>query len=289
MAQSPAHKFGQIIGNLLESLLLPKLEEFCSKNSLYLDHHKKRRPARSGKKVTWYDQYGNKHDLDFVIERNGTDEQIGTPVAFIECAWRRYTKHSKNKAQEIQGAILPLLEKHNWNNPFLGVILAGFFTEGSLEQLHSHGFSVLFFPYESLVAAFSSESLDISFDENTPDELFSKAINAINNSPAVMMERIKENLINRNQTIINDFFHKLDNRLGRQIAKVMIIPLYGRVNEFITIKDALLFLDYHSVYEGSGDFQKYEIHVEFSNGDKVDASFKAKDNVKDFLTFVAVQ
>ncbi|MCL4505706.1 MAG: hypothetical protein M1140_06740 [Chloroflexi bacterium] len=148
MAQSPAHKFGQIIGGLLESVIRPQIEDFCLRHGLYLDHQGRDRPARRGRKVTWQDQYGNIHDLDFVIEQGGTDQTIGQPVAFIEVAWRRYTKHSRNKAQEIQGAILPLAEKYNWNTPYLGTVLAGVFTEGSLDQLRSHGFRVFYFPYE---------------------------------------------------------------------------------------------------------------------------------------------
>ena len=45
---------------------------------------------------------------DYVLERGGTDTVRGLPAAFIETAWRRYTKHSRNKAQEIQGAVLAL-------------------------------------------------------------------------------------------------------------------------------------------------------------------------------------
>ena len=86
MAESPAHRFGQLIGELLESVVRPQLEDFCRNQGLYLDHQKRDRPARSGKKVSWTDQYGNAHDLDFVIEREGTDHQIGRPVAFIESA-----------------------------------------------------------------------------------------------------------------------------------------------------------------------------------------------------------
>jgi hypothetical protein len=89
------------------------------------------------------------------------------PLAFIESAWRRYTKHSRNKAQEIQGAILPLAEKYRWNNPFLGIVLAGAFTSASLTQLRSLNFNVLYFPYESLTAAFQSQGIDIVFDEST--------------------------------------------------------------------------------------------------------------------------
>lgn len=102
MAESPAHKFGQMIGELLETVVLPQLEIFCKNRKLYLDYRKKTRAIRTGKKVTWEDQYGNTHDLDFVIEQDGTDERIGRPLAFIETAWRRYTKHSRNKAQEIR-------------------------------------------------------------------------------------------------------------------------------------------------------------------------------------------
>jgi hypothetical protein len=50
--------------------------------------------------------------LDFVLEKDGSVVTRGTPIAFIETAWRRYAKHSRNKAQEIQGAIIPLLETH---------------------------------------------------------------------------------------------------------------------------------------------------------------------------------
>src|SRR5438034_655301 len=113
MATSPAHRFGQDLGNLLEDvvlnrILLPRLAVFAQAKNYYLDWQRDR-PARPGKKVTWQDKYGNAHDLDFVIEIGGTDRQIGRPIAFIEAAWRRYTKHSKNKAQEIQGALLPVV------------------------------------------------------------------------------------------------------------------------------------------------------------------------------------
>jgi hypothetical protein len=58
--------------------------------------------------VTWQDGYGNKHDLDYVLERGGDEERLGVPAAFIESAWRRYTKHSKNKVQEIEAAVMPV-------------------------------------------------------------------------------------------------------------------------------------------------------------------------------------
>lgn len=289
MAESPAHRFGQLIGGLLESIIHPQLKAFCESQGLYLDHQTRERPARSGKKVSWTDLYGNVHDLDFVIEREGTDFQIGRPVAFIESAWRRYTKHSRNKAQEIQGAILPLAEKYRWNNPFIGAVLAGVYTEGSLDQLRSLGFQVLYLPYESLVAAFNSEGIDIAFNEGTPDQVFKDTTDRIEAAPSSQMEKILSYLIKENQSAIDNFFQALARRLGRHITRIVVIPLYGRVNEFATIDAALRFLDGHMIYEGSGDFRKYEIRVEFSNGDKVEASIEAKSKVKEFLEFVSKQ
>jgi hypothetical protein len=289
MAESPAHRFGQLIGELLESVVLPQLEEFCRIQGLYLDHQKRDRPVRSGKKVSWTDQYGNAHDLDFVIEREGTDQQIGRPVAFIESAWRRYTKHSRNKAQEIQGAILPLAEKYRWNNPFLGTVLAGVFTKNSLDQLRSQGFQVLYFPYESLIAAFQSEGINIAFDEATPDDVFRNTSNQIEKTPPEIIGRIRMHLVAGNQAAIDSFFAALRQRLSRQVTRVVVVPLYGRVNEFATIEDALRFLEGHKIYEGSAVFRKYEIRVEFSNGDKVEAFIEAKNKVKEFLDFVARQ
>jgi len=289
MAESPAHKFGQIIGELLEAIVRPQLEVFCRSQQLYLDHQKKNRPIRNGKKVTWADLYGNAHDLDFVIERGGTDAVIGRPVAFIEVAWRRYTKHSRNKAQEIQGAILPLAEKYKWSNPFLGVVLAGVFTSGSLEQLHSLGFNVLHFPYETLVHAFQLEGVDILFDEGTSDNVFRQTAAQIEGLSTDAIGSIQSRLIEANHTAIDEFFAALNRRLSRYVTRVVITPLYGRVNEFAAIEDALCFLGQHFIYEGSLEFRKYEIYVEFSNGDRVQASFEDKIKVTEFLEFVSRQ
>lgn len=289
MAESPSHKFGQLIGNLLEELIEPFLTAFASRNGLYLDYQKNSRTARKGKKVTWEDPYGNVHDLDYVLERGGTGDALGTPVAFIEAAWRRYTKHSRNKAQEIQGAILPLAKKYQWSNPFLGAILAGAFTEGSLEQLRSLGFHVLYFPYDTIVAAFAAHNIDVAFDENTPDTVFRKCVKQIEKTPLATIQKIKDHLSNANKSEADEFMASLKNRLERMVERVVVIPLYGRSDEFSTIDDALRFLDRHSVYEGCGDFRKYEVLISFTNGDKVEGSFKDKIKVREFLQFIAKQ
>lgn len=155
--------------------------------------------------------------------------------------------------------------------------------------MRSVGFHVLHFPYESLIAAFQSEGFDILFDEDTPDQMFEAMNRRIENAPTEQIARIRSHLVNSNQASINEFIATLSQRIDRHVTRVVIVPLYGRTNVFSTLDDALRFLDSHMIYEGSGDFRKYEVRVEFSNGDRVEASFDTKTRVKTFLEFVTSQ
>lgn len=52
MANSPSHRFGQIIGDLLEEIIAPQLQSFCEVRGLFLDKKGTRGRVRDGKKVT---------------------------------------------------------------------------------------------------------------------------------------------------------------------------------------------------------------------------------------------
>jgi hypothetical protein len=282
MAKSLAHTFGQIIGNVLEDAIEPALREFADEHDLYLDK-KGPRKAREGKKVTWTDLYGNAHDLDFVLERGGTDEAIGAPVAFIETAWRRYTKHSRNKAQEIQGAIQVLALTHKYSCPFTGAILAGVFTDGALNQLKSLGFHILFFPYDSIVGAFQAVDVDASFDEDTPEKQFRKKLSRWNALSKKAKRGAAVHLVRRHQKDIADFFAALDKTVTRRIEKIVVIPLHGREAECSSVAEAIAFLSSYEFASVQGKVYKYEIQIRYNNGDKITAEFTEKTAALDFL------
>ncbi|MEB3342531.1 hypothetical protein [Okeania sp.] len=221
MAKSPAHQFGQIIGDILEISIESILENFARENQLYLDK-KGSRSARKGKKVSWVDLYGNQHDLDFVLENAGSDTQIGTPVAFIETAWRRYTKHSRNKAQEIQGAILPLVAAHQNAAPFIGVILAGCFTENSLNQLHSLGFTIAYFPYNTIIQSFEFVGINAYFDEKTPDAEFVEKVSRCQTLPRENYINIANKLVELNSDVVAKFITQLRYYITRKITSIKV-------------------------------------------------------------------
>lgn len=111
----------------------------------------------------------------------------------------------------------------------------------------------------------------------------------IEDASVEQISEIRTHLVNSNQASIDEFIATLSQRIDRHVTRVVIVPLYGRTNVFSTLDDALRFLDSHMIYEGSGDFRKYEVRVEFSNGDRVEASFDTKTRVKEFLEFVTNQ
>jgi len=285
MAESPSHKFGQALGKLFEDIVLddilkPRLEQFAKTKNYYLDSQRSR-PVRSGKKVTWEDKYGNKHDLDFVIEIDGTDHQLGRPVAFIESAWRRYTKHSKNKAQEIQGALLPIVELHD--APFYGVVLAGEFTKPALDQLRNNGFAIIYIPYQDVVAAFKEIDFEVAFDETTADEIYTAASNRLVALNSSEKDNLRQALMRVSKQQVDRFMDTLRNCLERFISQIIIMPLFGTRYEFKNIDDALTELNTVDIDRASGEFERFEVIIDYSNSDKIQATFQDKILLADFL------
>lgn len=286
MAQSPAHRLGQIIGDQLEAALHKPLLSIAEEFGLYLDY-KHPRPARGGKKkVAWTDSYGNTHDLDYVLEKGGSEETQGCPRAFIETAWRRYTKHSRNKAQEIQGAISPLAMTYQNSRPFLGVVLAGIFTEGSLEQFRSHNFNVAYCPYETIIEAFASEGVDISTGEDTSEDELQRKVDAFDRLTQIQRERIAEDIRTLHADQFVPFLQTLRLCLNRLVEQIFVLTLSGNSHKFDFIEDAVRFISEYDESKPASDFLRYELNVRYSNGDEIRANYQERERAIEFLRSV---
>lgn len=282
MARSPAHRFGQIIGNTVEDALEPRLRKFTEANELYLDRESSDR-RRSGKTVRWEDDYGNTHKLDYVIEENGTVEERGDPIAFIEVAWRRYTKHSKNKAQEIQGAIRPLVEKYEDNAPFSGVVIAGEFTDNAVKQLESLGFTVLYFEYDTITEAFDREGIDAYWEEDTAEDDLQAEVDKWESLSEDRRHKIAEHLINLNQDKVDHFFTELKATITRDIDVIRVLPLSGKTQDFETVDDAVNYIKSVDGDGNGGPVVRYEVQIRYDNGDEITGEFSKKTNAINFL------
>lgn len=287
MAQSPTHRFGQIIGDVLEVALRSPLGDVAGAHGLFLDW-KRPRAARGGQsKVRWKDVKGNFHDLDYVLEQGGNEAQVGHPRAFIEIAYRRYTKHSKNKAQEIQGAITPLCEAYSQYRPFIGVVLGGVFTDPSLTQLRSHGFGVLYLPFDSIVAAFKVVGIDAYFDEDSADADVQEKVDLWDNLPQASRVRVGEKLRSIHKNEFAQFLTELEKCLKRTVASVLVMGLHGDGQELASVTKAITFIEAFDEKTARGKFVRYEVMIRYTNSDEVRGTFNTKAEAVKFLKSMA--
>jgi hypothetical protein len=282
MAQAPGHRLGQIIVEWFELALEPEFAEFCAVHGLYLDGKRPRR-ARPGVKVTWLDDLGNKHDLDYVIERGGTEDEIGIPAAFIETAWRRYTKQSKNKAQELEAAVLPVVAKWSHVKPFAGVMLAGEFSSTALEQLCSNGFTVQHIHYQTVVDVFASFDIDIYSREGTPDADLQLKVDRLEALSEGEKKSIGARLRDVASAEINALMEALSSAILRRIVSVSILPLHGSETVVSTVKSAIELLVGYVPPQTPGALIRFEVVVRYDNGDRIVADFA---NAADAIGFL---
>lgn len=286
---SAGHKLGQMIGNFFEGFFSEKFTELAEgigEGSFYCDKRGLRpRVRRDKKKVSWRDEEGNLHDLDYVFERDGSSERQGEPAAFIELAWRRYTKHSRNKAGEIQAALIPLKNTYRNTCNFAGVILAGEFTDGAITQLKSNGLNVLYIPYSKIVKAFLTKGINLDYPEDASNEHKQAIIDsceALSVKDVGEIESVFEEMIKEDY---DDFINSLKESLLRKIEKIAVYPLYAEKMVFFSPEDAISVLEELSLGSDLNTlkFCKFEIYIKFSNGDRIEGSFHRKEEAINFL------
>lgn len=291
MAESLAHRWGQIIGDGFEMFVRNILGEVAQRHSLYLDF-KRPRKARNGQgKVTWQDGFGNRHDLDYVLERGGSEDTLGIPVAFIESAWRRYTKHSKNKAQEIEAAVMPIALTFSRHQPFCGAVLAGEFTGNALHQLESKGFGVLHIPYESILTAFDELGINAASEDGaggTTEEQFREKITKWESLPQPQaMNRLIAKLRDIHQREISLFVQRLEAALTRKVLAIRLTVLRGNSVEYPDLESAIAYLveeeKSYRLREDGEPREAFEILVRFNTGAKIEATFPKRPEAIAFL------
>ncbi|PLN00541.1 hypothetical protein CWN07_19415 [Klebsiella quasipneumoniae] len=286
MAISPSHSLGQIIGYAMELAFFEIIKSSVSGGGYYVDRQGSRSARGFRKKVTWIDYNKNKHDLDFVIEKNGTDEVVGIPVAFIESAWRRYTKHSVNKAGEIANALIPLRQTYKAHNPFIGAIVAGEWTTGGLIHMKSQGINVVHIPVPIIINAFECVGLDFNFNEDTSTDDLQYQVDKWNSLSYGARLSVVDNLIESTKPYFYDFTDELMTHLSRKIDRIIIIPLYGDVLYALTLDEAINVIHHFDSalgYDQGLELKKIEIQLRFSNLDKIDASFTSKRDAIEWL------
>ncbi|MFO1256017.1 MAG: hypothetical protein U1E37_10155 [Sphingomonadaceae bacterium] len=288
MADAPGHLLGQLIGGVLEIATEPVLQSLCDAHELFLDKKGARPGVRSGHLLSLLDNDGNKHDLDFVIERATRDGRPGHYAAFIECAWRRFTKHSKAKAQEIQGAVLPLIGKWATVGPVPAAVIAGRWSRPSAKQLESFGFVVLQLDFTTTVDCFRSFGVDIEgptdkADDKVPDAFWQVQVEAFRKLNESEVADLAASLRNALKEDFDSFATELENRVIRTVQIVIFHPVHGRTFEFETLEAAIRAIHGYDATESTHPLLRYEFEVRYTNNDVIKGSCSTVESAEEFL------
>lgn len=271
---SPGHKLGQMVGDFfqkfVDTILAARLEKLATEQNLYLDRQGLRPAVRGNlKKVRWKDNQGNNHDLDFVLERGGSKERHGRPVAFIEAAWRRYTKQTRNKVNEIEGALLPLRESHRTCR-FCGVVAAGKWSQPGLDQFRSHGIEVLHISYKNLIDAFQIKGVNLDYAEKASPAVKRALVKAIEELSAKDMTEVAVALEAAVESDLKNFLITLEASVTTEITQILIGGLFGKRADVSTIRDAIGWIEAFNTTDLSGlEFKNFEILLRFKDGREI--------------------
>jgi hypothetical protein len=179
---SAGHKLGQLVGDWYEEyFVLPLLQKVADHLKLYLDHRFRKRKARTSDNIIWQDEDNNEVDYDFVMELDGTGSKRGIPVAFFECFWRRGARHSKDKARDDSGKLMPMRDVHPTAR-FLGIVAGGDFTAPARTLVQSRKIDLFYVPKAKIVSAFAKHKLQIDYPDKLAEVKKAQLANAFERS-----------------------------------------------------------------------------------------------------------
>ncbi|HZL33848.1 MAG TPA: hypothetical protein VFC78_00980 [Tepidisphaeraceae bacterium] len=207
---SAGHQLGQLVGDWMEQFVtLPLLQEVANRLRLYLDHGQRQRTCRDGK-VIWNDEDGNTVAYDFVMELDGSDDCRGIPIAFFETFWRRGKRHSKDKARDDSGKLMPMRELHPTAR-FLGMIASGDFTNPAVQLVASRGIDLFLIPKAKIITAFGEHGVTIDYPDKFPEP-----------DKAALVEKFRETMVDSLRT-------RIANRLRGLIGEANLLAYVDRV------------------------------------------------------------
>lgn len=282
MASSVSHQIGEYIGTFLENCIISFLKSANIDKKYYLDYRHPRIARDNKSEVIGIDAWNNNHKLDIVIEENGSEKKLGIPRAYIEVAWRRYTKHSKNKVQEISGAILPIIDSYSIDPPYYCAVLGGEFTQNALTQLESVGFDVFHIPYKKICETFQREGVDIHWEEESSEKHMKSIMSALNGISNRQKERLVKQFISDNHAVLTRLYKALDGSLNRVVTQVTVLSHHGYSSTMSSPQEAIRYVaDYKET--DSVPFIGFELRIKFNNNEEFALSGLSKTKAIQFL------
>lgn len=282
---SAGHKLGQLVGDWFQDYFVtPLLQEVAGKLGLFLDHRTcvRTHDAR-GDKILWADEDRNAVDYDFVMELDGSPGRRGIPVAFLECFWRRGARHSKDKARDDSGKLMPMRLTYPTAR-FLGIIASGEFTRPARELVESRKINLLYIPKAKIVETFQNLGLKMDYDDKAKEEVKADIANAFEKA---LTEDIKKKAATTLRAIIGETAVKayiagvqaalsstpLEFRIvGHLLSKPMVFETVSAVSNFLAKPEP--------VFDFSDPRKRFSYQVSYSDGTEFEKELDSVEALK---------
>jgi len=278
---SSGHKLGQLIGDWYEEyFVFPLLQEVGRNLELFVDSRFVTRSVREAK-ILWDDLYGNSVDYDFVLELGGSDKKIGIPVAFIECFWRRGSRHSKDKARDDSGKLMPMRDTYPTAR-FLGIVSAGDFTKPARELVRSREIDLFYVPKEKIVNAFNECGLVMDYPDRLPEDEKARIVKKFDSEFSDQKKKEVQAALHKliGQTTIKSYIDKVRATLSSLPQEIRFILRHDSMPIiFESVTEASIFLESPN-FNMTSPTESYLYQVTYSDGSEFEKSVSDLEELK---------
>jgi hypothetical protein len=245
-AGSAGHRLGQLVGDWWERyVVLPLLQKVADELKLFLDNRFVDRPVRNSGKIIWKDDEGNEVDYDFVLELDGSASKRGTPVAFFEVFWRRGARHSKDKARDDSGKLVPMRDTYPTAR-FLSIAASGEFTEPAKGLVVSRDIELFHVPKSNIIEAFDYHGLVMDYPDSSSEDLKAQIARTFEEQLTEERKREVANTLFEiiGQASVDAYISKVRGFLAASPLEVRFIETrYSNAAAFKSIEGATNFLE----------------------------------------------
>ncbi|HAI68765.1 MAG TPA: hypothetical protein DCM38_04920 [Gammaproteobacteria bacterium] len=278
---SSGHKLGQLIGDWFEEyFVLPLLNNVANKLQVFIDSRFIKRVVR-GRKIEWLDSDGNTVDYDYVLELHGTENEIGIPVAFVECFWRRGARHSKDKARDDSGKLIPMRETYPTAR-FLGIVAAGDFTKPARDLIRSREIDLFYVPKDKIIKAFSENGLIMDYPDNSTENEKWRIVSIFEKTfTSEKKEQVQHSLITQLGTpTINSYVDRVRAALSALPQEIRFILRHDSTPLiFESLAEASQFLNQPNFRMGKPQ-KSYLYQITFSDGSEFEKTVASLEMLK---------
>ncbi len=286
---SSGHKLGQLIGDWYEEyFVLPILKRVGKNLDLFVDSRFVDRNTREGK-ILWSDLDGNYVDFDYVLELGGSEDKIGIPVAFIECFWRRGSRHSKDKARDDSGKLMPMRETYP-SARFLGIISAGDFTKPARELVRSRDIDLLYVPKEKIVNAFNSCGLIMDYPDKYPEDEKARIVETFQEHFTISKKKaVRKSLVKLlGYATIESYVDRVRSSLSALPQEIRFILRHDSIPiAFDSVSDAREFLKSPN-FNMSLPIESYVYEITYSDGTEFEKSVDDLEGLRKLHEQIAI-